>query len=917
MLCVRGVNGYTLGGSGRGAAEQRRRHGVVGRRAALRAGEHGGRSGRERCAAGADRRAARHGASREPRSRREAIRRESCCARRSPIRPRLADSRLRWQFISPAGRVTKVDSAPVDVPAHGEKLVELPYVLDERARAGIPRESRRRQRRRRSRRGSRLDRGRFQSVDAADRPPPRRPLSPPRAARAGAPEPRAVARHAVEGARGAARSRAARERRDRAVARSSGDSHGDRGTARAHSGGPPRRFHESAARRRRRVEAAPRAVRRAGAALEGARDRSRRGRQGDRVGRISAVLSTSPRPAAARGRGDPGEEEPALRQSEAVDAVGRDVRLRSPRIPDLPIPARMRTATSTTSPSGPCTTASTTSPTTGATTTSIPSVRFLRACPTQRGEMRSSCGGRTTGSTSRRTSSLRRDGAFSWDDLVAKAGGAERVDESLRFAKDSPMVVSTSPGLEESFGRFHAATPEQLGTLAALVRSLRDKTAKPVMVGDGGAWNRFEFAKVPFFDIFDPETEPEFPANLHTDLWPLVAGADRVIWLRPQMYESVPYERWRFHTFVELMRGARGWQIAHGPSDATMFRGLHGELAALEPAVYSQDAGPAVEVDPPIEHWSRRASGKTYVIAATTHAVPFGRWRWTDEASSAAGRARMSDSSIPFGRSENPVDAIVEQIQPGWVVHGIDSFPAARAWPSGTKLRQWVKIDRGQPRQSRRARRAERQPLELRSRRGATAGSRCCATTPRSTTGSCAGSIATPSASSATRARGSGGVSATCRRSSATQVVVPPAGEWTKLEVSLDELVGARQDLRRHRLRAARRARLLGPHLRRLSRRRRDGALGRRPRRSAGAARARAYSGRRARGGTAVRVLFEDRSRHGRGRLLRGRLPWRGSLPAIRRRRGIRRHAGCVARLRDALKAPAAPLRAHERWSRR
>jgi hypothetical protein len=285
-------------------------------------------------------------------------------------------------------------------------------------------------------------------------------------------------------------------------------------------------------------------------------------------------------------------------------------------------------------------------------------------------------------------------GAFSWDDLVAKAGGADRLDESLRFAEDSPMVVSTSPGLEESFGRFHAASPEQLGTLEVLARSLRDETKRPVMVGDGGAWSRFELAKVPFFDIFDPETEPEFPANLHTDLWPLVAGRDRVIWLRPQMYESVPYERWRFHTFVELMRGGRGWQIAHGPSDATTFRGLHGEIAALEPAVYSQDAGPAVEVDPPIEHWSRRAGGKTYVIAATTHPLPFGRWLWSDEAPGAAGRARVSDSSIPFGRNENPVDAIVEQIQPGWVAYGIDSFPGARAWPAGTKLSQWVKIDR-------------------------------------------------------------------------------------------------------------------------------------------------------------------------------------------------------------------------------
>jgi hypothetical protein len=38
---------------------------------------------------------------------------------------------LRWEFISPAGRVTKIDGALVDVPAHGDKLVELPYVLDD------------------------------------------------------------------------------------------------------------------------------------------------------------------------------------------------------------------------------------------------------------------------------------------------------------------------------------------------------------------------------------------------------------------------------------------------------------------------------------------------------------------------------------------------------------------------------------------------------------------------------------------------------------------------------------------------------------------------------------------------------------------------------------------------------------------
>jgi hypothetical protein len=71
--------------------------------------------------------------------------------------------------------------------------------------------------------------------------------------------------------------------------------------------------------------------------------------------------------------------------------------------------------------------------------------------------------------------------------------------------------------------------------------------AGPADPGHGGYWNRFEFEKAPFFDIYDPETEPLYPANLHTDLMPLIAGKPKVAWLRPQMHENVPYERWRYH----------------------------------------------------------------------------------------------------------------------------------------------------------------------------------------------------------------------------------------------------------------------------------------------------------------------------------------------------------------------------------
>src|SRR5439155_1311210 len=155
------------------------------------------------------------------------------------------------------------------------------------------------------------------------------------------------------------------------------------------------------------------------------------------------------------------------------------------------------------------------------------------------------------------------DVAWSPDEAFKKGGGKAKFDEYLSFCKKAPMVVSVVPGIEEAFGTFHAATPAQLKGLSDIVDYIRKGTGKPVMVGHGGYWNRLEFEKVPFFDIYDPETEPLYPANLHTDLAPLLKTPDKVIWLRPQMYEDVPHERWRFHVYVELMRGARGWQIAH------------------------------------------------------------------------------------------------------------------------------------------------------------------------------------------------------------------------------------------------------------------------------------------------------------------------------------------------------------------
>jgi hypothetical protein len=171
-----------------------------------------------------------------------------------------------------------------------------------------------------------------------------------------------------------------------------------------------------------------------------------------------------------------------------------------------------------------------------------------------------------------------------------------------------------------------------------------------------------------------------------------VQGKNKVIWLRPQMYESIPYERWRFHTYVELMRGCRGWQIAHGPGDASLFRGLHGELEFFKPIVASTEPTPRIKIEPWIEHKAWQHKGKTYVIAATTRGIPLGQWRDSEDAPPGARRSRLTAGRNEL-RDESNAYGIGQTPESGVAIHGVQYLPDAQAWPKGTKLVQWVKLD--------------------------------------------------------------------------------------------------------------------------------------------------------------------------------------------------------------------------------
>ena len=265
-------------------------------------------------------------------------------------------------------------------------------------------------------------------------------------------------------------------------------------------------------------------------------------------------------------------------------------------------------------------------------------------------------------------------------------------DDHLKYLRTAPMVAAVSRGPEEAFGYFYPMTAQQLDAVKAEADYLRKATGKPVMVGHGGYWTRLELEKVPFFDIFDPETEPWYPAPVHTDLAPLVAGKAKTIWLRPQMYESVPYERWRYHVYAELMRGARGWQIAHGPGDASLMRGLHAELRYLQPFVYSKEQPPAVTIEPGVEFMTRKLGNKTLVVAATTHGMSFGNWQWSNEKSE-HGRARVTADPHVFRDESDGYHATGDPAAPSLVPHGIQYLPNAQKGPAGSKLVTWAKLD--------------------------------------------------------------------------------------------------------------------------------------------------------------------------------------------------------------------------------
>ena len=88
----------------------------------------------------------------------------------------------------------------------------------------------------------------------------------------------------------------------------------------------------------------------------------------------------------------------------------------------------------------------------------------------------------------------------------------------------------------------------------------------------------------------------------------------------------------------------------------------------------------------------RQLGKKTIIIAATTHGLSFGNWRWTKE-KARHGRVRVTADAHVFRDESDGYHALGEPARQSLCPHGIQNLIAPRKWPAGTRLITWVKVD--------------------------------------------------------------------------------------------------------------------------------------------------------------------------------------------------------------------------------
>jgi hypothetical protein len=253
------------------------------------------------------------------------------------------------------------------------------------------------------------------------------------------------------------------------------------------------------------------------------------------------------------------------------------------------------------------------------------------------------------------------------------------------FVKAGGMqhVVSVNTGGWEA-----AINPADSAALAkhlALNEYVRKVTGRPLANSTSGAFNAWWIPKLHFYDITHAETEMWGPMDFNVIFTPYMKKLRKTptAWVYlPQLYDNTPYERYRFETYENIVRGSAGVSMIQGIGDATFNRGLAGELRYLEKRLNSLEKAPAVTLEPPISHKVARHQGKTYILATNAGPIILGRWLWN-------AKEKFSGMASHEGDSINQM-----WFRPAGIrIHGFRGLPLPELVQKGDKIVTYVWLD--------------------------------------------------------------------------------------------------------------------------------------------------------------------------------------------------------------------------------
>ena len=246
-------------------------------------------------------------------------------------------------------------------------------------------------------------------------------------------------------------------------------------------------------------------------------------------------------------------------------------------------------------------------------------------------------------------------------------------------------IVSWNTGGWE--GNINYNDPTVVSQHEATSQWISDTTQRPLAISTSGAFNAWWLSKLVWYDINHAETEMWGPMDFNVVWTPHMKRArpDRpTAWAYlPQLYDNHPYERLRFETYENIVRGSVGTSMIQGIGDPTFNRGLAGDLRGLSAPLHSTDPAPTVTTEPAgLSHKVTSYQNKTYILATNCGPIALGKWQWNPN-------IKYSGRGSHTGDSVNTMWP-----QPGGVrIHGFRGMPMPEMIQPGDKIIQYVYLD--------------------------------------------------------------------------------------------------------------------------------------------------------------------------------------------------------------------------------